>query len=50
MENNIDITKKDIEEMKVLTPEEISKLSFHELCAYLKTLEIAENILKEGEE
>lgn len=49
MENDINITKKDIEEMRVLTAEEIKKLSFHELCAYLKTLEVAEKILKEGE-
>lgn len=49
MQNDIKITKKDIEEMKILTSEEIAKLSFHELCAYLKTLEVAENILKEGE-
>lgn len=49
MQKGINITKEDIEKMKVLTPEEIDKLSFHELCAYIEILEVAENILKEGE-
>ena len=49
MQNDIKITKKDIEEMKILTSEEIAKLSFHELCAYLNMLDLAEEFL-EGEE
>lgn len=47
---DIKITKKEIEEMKLLTDEEVRKLSFHELCAYLDMLEMAEKILEESDE
>ncbi len=47
MKEELKLTKKDIEKMKILSPEEVSKLSFHELCAYLETLDVAEKILKE---
>lgn len=50
MENKEMITKKDIENMKLLTDEEISKLSFDELCMYLSILENAKEILERGEE
>ena len=43
------ITKKEIEEMKLLTDEELQKLNFHELCMYLNMLDEAEKILG-GEE
>ena len=44
------ITKKEIEEMKLLSDEELKKLNFHELCLYLNMLEEAEKILSGGEE
>lgn len=44
------ITKKEIEEMKLLTDEEIDKLNFHELCAYYSMLEEAEKILEGSDE
>ena len=47
--DNIKITKQDVEKMKLLTDDEIKKLSFHELCMYLDMLEMAEKLL-EGEE
>lgn len=43
----IKITKKEIEEMTLLTDEQLEKLSFHELCVYLNMLEIAEKMLGE---
>ena len=46
MKDEIQIEKKEIEEMKLLTEEELKKLSFHELCIYLNNLEIAEKILE----
>ena len=49
MIEKIEITKKEIEEMKLLTDEEIKNLSFHELCLYLNNLEIAEKILEGSE-
>ena len=41
------ITKKEVKDMKLLTDEELQKLSFHELCVYLNMLEIAEKELSE---
>lgn len=49
MDENIVITKKDVEEMRLLTDEEIKKLSFHELCLYLNMLDNAESILEGSE-
>lgn len=49
MDKNVVITKKDIENMKLLTDEEIKKLSFHELCLYLNMLDNAESILEGSE-
>lgn len=50
MNNNVVITRKDIENMKLLTDEEIKKLSFHELCIYLNMLDNAESILEGSED
>ena len=36
--------------MKLLTEEEINKLSFDELCMYLAILENAKEILEEGDD
>lgn len=49
MEEN-KLTKKEIEDMKLLSDEELQKLNFHELCLYLKMLDDAEKILEEGDE
>lgn len=46
----IKLTKKEVENMKLLSDEELQKLSFHELCLYLEMLDKAEKILEEGEE
>ena len=46
MSDKIEITKKDVEEMQLLTDKELKNLSFHELCLYLNQLEIAEKILE----
>lgn len=43
------MTKNNIKNMKLLSEEEIKKLTFHELCLYLDTLNQAEEIL-EGDE
>ena len=50
MANNETITKKDIEDMKLLTEEEISKLNFNELCMYLEILEKSKDILEGSDE
>ncbi len=49
MRDSIEITKRDIEKMKLMTSEELAKLDFHELCAYLKLLDEAEKIMKGSE-
>lgn len=49
MDENVVITKKDVEKMRILTDEEIKKLSFHELCLYLNMLDNAEKILEGSE-
>lgn len=46
MKDEVIITKNDIEEMELLSTEELEKLNFHELCAYLGMLDIAEKILE----
>lgn len=50
MDKNVKITKRDIQDMKLLTDEELRKLNFTELCIYLNTLEIAENVLEGSED
>lgn len=50
MKDEIIITKKDIEEMELLSTEELEKLNFHELCAYLGMLDMAEKVLEGSDE
>lgn len=50
VDKNVKITKRDIRDMKLLTDEELRKLNFTELCIYLNTLEIAENVLEGSED
>lgn len=50
MKDELIITKEDIEKMELLSEEEIKKLNFHGLCAYLNMLDIAEKVLARGDE
>ena len=50
MKDELLFTKKDIQEMTLLSTEELEKLNFHELCAYLGMLDIAEKLLEGSEE
>ena len=43
------LTKKEVEEAKLLTKEEVEKLNFNELCLYLGLLDEMEKIMEEGE-
>lgn len=43
------ITKADIENMRLLTEDELSQLNFHELCLYLGLLDKFEKKLREEE-
>jgi hypothetical protein len=38
----------DIENIELLTDEEMEKLNFHELCLYIGLLEKIENKMREG--
>lgn len=49
MDKKIVITKKDIENMRILTDEEIKKLNFNELCMYYAMLDMAKKVLGRGE-
>lgn len=49
MKDEIILTKEDVEKMELLSDEEMEKLNFHELCAYLNMLDIIEKVLEEGE-
>ena len=49
MDNSIEFTKESIKEMELLLSDDLKKLNFHELCAYLNMLDLAEEFL-EGEE
>lgn len=46
MKGEVTFTKKSVEEMELLSTEELNKLNFHELCAYLGMLDMAEKILE----
>ena len=43
------ITKADIENMRLLTEDELSQLNFHELCLYIGLLDKFEKKLREEE-
>lgn len=49
MNDKIVITKKDVENMRILTDEEIKKLNFNELCMYYAMLDMAKKVLERGE-
>lgn len=49
MKDEIIFTEKEIAEMELLSTEELEKLNFHELCAYLGMLDVAEKILEGSE-
>lgn len=49
MNDKIVITKKDVENMRILTDEEIKKLNFNELCMYYAMLDMAKKVLEGSE-
>lgn len=49
LEDTIVFEKEDLEKMKLLSKEELKKLNFHELCAYLNMLEVLEDVFERSE-
>ena len=49
MENCVEFTKESINKMELLSKDDLKKLNFHELCAYLNMLDLVEDYLKGDE-